>query len=296
MRRSIDLPRSRARSRTSRGSLLQAVPIGCIRVFMTPSCRSLVICESRCTGKANDASLLPPADLQQLIARQHQLAHERHEVFEHPNAYADRLLAQTAIGYGTVGRAAHLAGLLCRDRLRCSEHNGWRRRRVSLFSPVCGRICCRLRGWRRFSWLGKRGPFADRLQSRDDRESSPDGSSPVLASAATISFMASAAWKTVVTSGGVAVSDPSRSIPKTFSAACATFSSRARPRNPQVPLIVCTSRKIKPTEAASPGVRSRTSSASSRPARLSVASVRNSDSRSSMCKSFGYSHQCIVGC
>ena len=35
-----------------RGSLFQALPIGCMRVFMTPSCRSEVMCDSRCSGTA----------------------------------------------------------------------------------------------------------------------------------------------------------------------------------------------------------------------------------------------------
>ena len=47
---SIFLSMSRARSRTSRGSLFQALPIGCMRVFITPSCRSEVMCDSRCSG------------------------------------------------------------------------------------------------------------------------------------------------------------------------------------------------------------------------------------------------------
>ncbi len=35
-----------------RGSLFQALPIGCMRVFITPSCRSVVMCDSRCSGTA----------------------------------------------------------------------------------------------------------------------------------------------------------------------------------------------------------------------------------------------------
>ncbi len=50
MMSSIFLSISRARSRTRRGSLFQALPIGCMRVFITPSCRSDVMCDSRCSG------------------------------------------------------------------------------------------------------------------------------------------------------------------------------------------------------------------------------------------------------
>ena len=50
MTSSIFLPSSAERSRTTRGSFCQAVPIGCMRVFMTPSCSSAVTCERRCSG------------------------------------------------------------------------------------------------------------------------------------------------------------------------------------------------------------------------------------------------------
>ncbi|GJE61228.1 hypothetical protein MPOCJGCO_3349 [Methylobacterium trifolii] len=48
--RSICLPSSAERSRTTRGSFCQALPIGCMRVFMTPSCSSAVTWDSRCSG------------------------------------------------------------------------------------------------------------------------------------------------------------------------------------------------------------------------------------------------------
>ena len=50
---SMSLPRSAARSRTMRGSFCQALPIGCMRVRMTPSCNSAVTLESRCNGTLN---------------------------------------------------------------------------------------------------------------------------------------------------------------------------------------------------------------------------------------------------
>ena len=55
---SICLPSSPERSRTMRGSFCQALPIGCIRVFMTPSCSSAVTLESRCSGTLNSVSSL----------------------------------------------------------------------------------------------------------------------------------------------------------------------------------------------------------------------------------------------
>ena len=53
---SISLPSSAERSRTMRGSFCQALPIGCMRVFMTPSCSSAVTLESRCSGTLNSES------------------------------------------------------------------------------------------------------------------------------------------------------------------------------------------------------------------------------------------------
>ena len=40
------------------GSFCQTLPIGCIRVFMTPSCSSAVTLESRCSGTLNSVSSL----------------------------------------------------------------------------------------------------------------------------------------------------------------------------------------------------------------------------------------------
>ena len=53
---SIGLPSSADRSRTMRGSFCQALPIGCMRVFSTPSCSSAVTFESRCSGALNSES------------------------------------------------------------------------------------------------------------------------------------------------------------------------------------------------------------------------------------------------
>ncbi len=43
-------------SRTTRGSLFQTIPMGCMRVFMTPSCNSVVIRFSRCEVALRAAS------------------------------------------------------------------------------------------------------------------------------------------------------------------------------------------------------------------------------------------------
>jgi len=46
--RRICFPNEVARSRTTRGSLFQTTPMGCMRVFMTPSCSSVVMRFRRC--------------------------------------------------------------------------------------------------------------------------------------------------------------------------------------------------------------------------------------------------------
>ena len=48
----------RHRSRTMRGSFCQALPIGCMRVFITPSCSSAVTFDSRCSGTLKSESSL----------------------------------------------------------------------------------------------------------------------------------------------------------------------------------------------------------------------------------------------
>ena len=103
---SIFLSSSRARSRTSRGSLFHALPIGCMRVFMTPSCRSEVMCDSRCSGTLNAESSCERAQLEQLVAGQHQLADQRHQAFQHIDADPDGLARHRRLGRRRVGQFA----------------------------------------------------------------------------------------------------------------------------------------------------------------------------------------------
>ena len=87
------------RSRTILGSFCQALPIGCMRVFMTPSCNSAVTLERRCSGTLNSVSSLRRDDLQELVAGQHQLGDHGHEVFEGIDVDADRLVGDL-VGFG----------------------------------------------------------------------------------------------------------------------------------------------------------------------------------------------------
>ena len=117
---------------------------------------------------------------------------------------------------------------------------------------------------------------------RSARHRRPPARLPVAARPATIALIRSSAVSTRLTMSGVAVSTPSRTLPSTFSAACATCSSRGRPRKPQVPLIVCTRRKI--SDSVSPVVRRalQLHQRDVQSAMLSLVSVRKSASRSSM--------------
>ena len=74
-----------------RGSFCQALPIGCMRVFITPSCSSAVTLERRCSGTLNSLSSCRADDLQQLVARQHQLGDHGHQVLERLDVDADGL-------------------------------------------------------------------------------------------------------------------------------------------------------------------------------------------------------------
>ena len=125
-------------------------------------------------------------------------------------------------------------------------------------------------------------PAAVAFSASISSPSSPATSLPVAARPPRIALIRSSAARTRVTVSGVAVSTPSRTFPSTFSAACATCSNRGRPRKPQVPLIVCTSRKISDSVSWSSGVRSSFTRATSRSAMLSLVSVRKSAIRSSM--------------
>ena len=76
--------------------------------------------------------------------------------------------------------------------------------------------------------------------------------------------------------GRLAASLPSRNRPSRFSPACASFSRRLKPRNPVVPLMVCTERNISASKAALSGFSSRSVRHRSMRSRPSWLSIRNS--------------------
>ena len=91
------LPHLAARSRTTRGSLPHTLPIGCMRVFIMRVCRSVVMRFSRCDVLTNDGvDAVRAAPLHDLVAGEHQLAHEVHEIVEEADVDADRRVGDAA--------------------------------------------------------------------------------------------------------------------------------------------------------------------------------------------------------
>ena len=91
------LPSEPDRSRTTRGSFDQMWSIGCIRVFMIPSCSSLVIMPSRwaTADQRRVAGLHHAAD--QLVAGQHQLADQVQQAVQQVDVDPDRAVRDAAL-------------------------------------------------------------------------------------------------------------------------------------------------------------------------------------------------------
>ena len=122
MRRSIFLPSLRARSRTSRGSLAQALPIGCMRVFITlPAARGDV--GQALQGAAKALCRPGSGDLQELIAGQHQLADQRHQRFQRLDGDTDGL--GTAGGRPRAPPPPSAAAGACDRRQAGRRHRQW---------------------------------------------------------------------------------------------------------------------------------------------------------------------------
>ena len=90
-----------------RGSLSQALPIGCMRVFITPSCRSVVMWDSRCSGAVNSLSSWPRTICSSWLRVSTSSRHQRHQVFEQFDIDADGLGGDR--GFLGLDRLAHRA-------------------------------------------------------------------------------------------------------------------------------------------------------------------------------------------
>ena len=253
-RRSMCLPSSSPRSRASRGSLLQALPIGCMRVRMTLSCSSAVIWSSRCSG----AWSVVPVSWRTAWSSWFRVSTSSPTRFiscSRRSSLTRSVWAETVSTFPSVSEPCSAAGV------------------------GAGRVSSAIGG---AAVVARGVPHAARSSRAISSSSSPCGSDWWAARWSRIERTRSTAAKIAPSTSGVGSNVPSRRRPSTFSAACATRSRRVRARKPQVPLIVWTMRKMLAMRSRSSGSRSRLTSSASRVAIPSQHSVRNSDRSSSI--------------
>ena len=181
--------------------------------------------------------VVPAHDVEQLIARQHQLRHHRHQVFERVEVDADRLVARSWPrraprprsrpwpGFGLGSRGAWRPSRLRRRRpRRFAEHA------LQLVERDFARAQRPLQnlGHQRSDGLRdgrvrRRCPSAPSPRARrSDRRRRPSGSRSFLSSSARMSLMRSMVESTSVTASPVTGMLPSRNLPIRVSAACAS--------------------------------------------------------------------------
>ena len=213
--RRICLPQDFARSRTSRGSLFQTTPMGCMRVFITPSCSSVVMRFKRCevafrvasSWRALNcriwlrASTSSPTRFMSLSSRPTSTRMVESEM-EGPfavAAFSAPLAAAAESGHGA-------------PPVACAQTASRRLRRSSCVS----------------------GPSA-----------------PVCSMATKAALTTSTDSRMRVASSGFNSRFPSRSWLRRLSVRWVTASSLAKPRKPQVPLTVWKARKIPASRSGS---------------------------------------------
>ena len=283
--RSICLPSSLHRSRTMRGSFCQALPIGCMRVFITPSCSSAVTLESRCSGVLNsDSSWRRPISSSWLrvstssetmvISRSSVSTETRIDWL--PFFWSSSLSTSASGDLGS-RRCGGSTGVARKARSRSSSESS---PGSSGRSSTCSTRVPTLRSGIGAGFFGS-SASAMCVRPAMRSSSAPAGSRCSCSSASRISLMRSMVARISVTASLVA-GTPSRKRPISASAACASASSRGRPRKPQVPLMVWTRRKTLLMMVALPGSCSKRTSSTSTTSRLSFVSVTNSRSRSSI--------------
>ena len=306
---SISLLSSLARSRMMRGSFCQALPIGCMRVFMTPSCSSAVTLERRCSGTLNSESSCRRAISSSWLRVS--TSSETMVIRDSSVSTLTRIdwLATFESGLSstssTTGLRSALAGFAFSASRRLRDGRGlgggfaeralefverdFARAQRALERLRDERAVDRgLRGLRlRLRRLGAAAAagtvpsIAMRSSSPIRSLSSPSGSASFCSSPPSTSFSRSMVDRMSVTASPV-TGMPSRNLPISVSAACASASRRGSPRKPQVPLMVWTRRKMLSRILALFGSCSNRTSSTSTVSRLSFVSVRNSRSRSSI--------------
>ena len=285
---SICLPSSAERSRTMRGSFCQALPIGCMRVFMTPSCSSAVTLESRCSGTLNSESswrraissswLRVSTSSETMVIRCSSVS-TLTRIDWLAILSASWTSAASATAAFRAGFALASAAALTARGAASGAGGVWRRRRgLGRFGAVSrnarsssssetspgrsGRssICVTSVPWRlpgssrahrrcghhgaASTGIGMAAAFGHRMQlARSGPRRRPRARPRSASSSARISLMRSMVDRISVTASPV-TGMPSRNLPISVSAACASASSRGRPRKPQVPLMVWTRRKM----------------------------------------------------
>ena len=319
MSSSICLPSSPERSRTMRGSFCHALPIGCMRVFMTPSCSSAVTLDRRCSGTLNSelscrraissSWLRVSTSSETIVIRCSSVSTFTRSVWLAilPSVFSSSAppagfsgagfsaagFAAFAAGAGGGGGAAGAGAAVSRGTPRSSSSSGTSPRRKGRSSTrkasvpavgagaaaagAAGSGAAGAAAMAAAASMTMRSSCADEIAP--DRE--PAGSCCAFSSWPRISLMRSMVERMIVTASPV-TGMPSRNFPISVSAACASASSRGRPMNPQVPLIVCTMRKILARIFALLGSCSKCTSSTSTVSRLSPVSVRNSRSKSSI--------------
>ena len=198
-------------------------------------------------------------DVEQLVAGQHQLRDHGHQVFERVDVDADRLVGDLGLGVvlvvGRVGAvfgsasARRRRGLAARRPGPASRGTRARVRRARLrpgaaaapasAAPACRPRASARRRLRRFAPALRHAlELADQVACRRLPARARSASS-----SSSMSLIRSMVDRISVTASPV-TGMPSRNLPISVSAACASASSRGRPRKPQVPLMVWTRRKM----------------------------------------------------
>ena len=265
MRIDARLPHARVRSRTTRGNLLHTPLMGCMRVFITPSCRSVVMRFRRCVvafSSVRDslaacwriwlrASTSSPT---RFISVSSTPTSTRIEV-----SAGARVAGSSPGGLGavaTLGAAPAARGV---GPLSCSCCSS------SSTAPAGSAGLASSTGSGSLASTGAAGGATSLGSSSEVNRSTSSGydcspSARVDSMRPRISRSASTVRSSALARASSSCSTPSRSLLSRFSAACATDSNRENARKPAVPLMVWKVRKIADSTSTLPGALSSCSS------------------------------------
>ena len=303
--RRTGLPQAAPRSRTTRGSLVQRLSIGCMRVFMTTSCSSLVMRFSRADARTSVAS--PAVAAWATIWLRVRTSSPTRRISESSRSTSTRMLpsATERRSAWTSSASDTSPGVVEPWLTRISPIGRgsptscavMARRRSSPVAPPCstmtsptggddgvagGRCCC--------SAGAAAPPCCSRIRVAISSLWSASPSRPVASIAASRERMASTIVSSAPVISAVSRSSPSRSLLSRLSPAWVSASRRPNSRKPVVPLMVWMVRKMAPSSCREVGSCSRATRSLSSWSRFSWLSTRNSatiSSRSSNRSSWG---------